>query len=250
MYCLSITSLPFILLISISSALNTSCAPGGNFDLSIWELQLPIGAKNNPDTIPTSQLTGCGGYQDPQHMYFFTESKDGAAVFKVPGSPASSVCVTTKNSAHCRTELREINPSSWDPNAATNRMKVMLNVPEPDDSTMGTVIGQIHIDDSLSTKPVCELYYSSAGDLNMGVERNRTGGNEVPTYIGNVPVGGNFTYEIAYESNKLSVTLNDEPTKGLSTYQLNAPLSYFKVGNYNQGATLSDVHFFSIVVQH
>jgi hypothetical protein len=30
---------------------------------------------------------------------------------KVPGSPATSGCVTTPNSEHCRTELRELNVS-------------------------------------------------------------------------------------------------------------------------------------------
>ena len=61
-------------------ALNPSCAPGGNFNLSPWELQLPIGSTGDPDTESPSQLEGCSGYQDPQHLYFFTESGDGALV--------------------------------------------------------------------------------------------------------------------------------------------------------------------------
>jgi hypothetical protein len=231
-----------------AAALNPTCAPGGNFDLSVWELQLPIGSEGNPTTIPSSSLEGCSGYQNPP--YFFTESGDGALVMKVPGSPSSSNCVTTSNSKHCRTELRETNPSSWDPNAATNRLSATLAVVQPDNSAYGTVIGQVHIDDSVSSKPVCELYYSSSGAITMGVEQTRSGGNEVFTTIGNVPVGTTFTYEIMYEKNVLSVSIDGGAAKTLSTYSLDAPPSYFKAGNYNQGNSASDVHFFAITVTH
>lgn len=198
----------------------------------------------------TSALEGCSGYQDPGHNYFFTESSDGALVMKVPGSPSSSGCVTTPNSKHCRTELREQNPSSWDPNDSTNRLTVSLAVETPDSSSHGTVIGQIHIDDSVSSKPVCELYYNTAGVISMGVEQTRSGGNEVNTQIGTVSVGTAFSYEIRYEGNVLSVALNGGSFKTLSTYSLDAPASYFKVGNYNQGDDASDVHFYAISVEH
>lgn len=144
---------------------------------------------------------------------------------KVPGSPSSTGCVTTPNSQHCRTEFRESNPSSWDPNAASNRLFVDLAVPSTSDGS-GTCIGQVHIDDSVSSKPVAELFYDSQGNLKLGVEQTRAGGNEVlcmcsfqPTrcakhanaiclllvQVGYVPVGQRFTYEIRYESNILSI---------------------------------------------
>ena len=240
-----------LLLVPLASAipvasLSPSCAPGGNFDLSPWQLQLPIGSAGDPTTISSSSLEGCSGYEN--YSYFFTESGDGALVMKVPGSPASSGCVTTANSQHCRTELRESN--SWSPNNAVNRLSVSLAVEVPDNSEYGTVIGQVHIDDSVSTKPVCELYYSTAGELTMGVEQTRSGGDEVMTKIGNVPVGTTFSYEIIYESNVLSVSINGGSAKTLSTYSLDAPLSYFKAGNYNQGSDASDVHFYSISISH
>jgi hypothetical protein len=46
------------------------------------------------------------------------------------------------------------------------------------------VVGQIHIDDSISSKPVCELHYNQAGKLSMGVERTRDGGDEKFTDVG------------------------------------------------------------------
>src|ERR1700743_48810 len=100
-------------------ALNPNNPPGSNFNMTYWELQLPIGSTGDPTTISSSQLQD--GYQDPGHHYFFTESGDGAMVMKDPGVN----CVTTPTPSHCRTELREVDPNSgsptsWNPNAATN----------------------------------------------------------------------------------------------------------------------------------
>jgi hypothetical protein len=237
----------FILPLALpAAALNPSCAPGGNFDLSHWKLQLPIGKKGDPTTISSSSLNGCSGYKN--YSYFFTESGDGALVMKVPGSPASSGCVTTAHSEHCRTELAEA--SSWDPKSSANKLSVTLSVPKPDNSKYGTCIGQIHIDDSVSTKPVAQLYYSTKGVLTMGVEKTRSGGDQVPNTVGNVPVGTKFSYTISYENNILSVSINGGAAKQLSTYNLDAPKSYFKAGNYNQGNDASDVHLFSISIKH
>ncbi|KAK4233800.1 alginate lyase-domain-containing protein [Achaetomium macrosporum] len=233
-------------------ALNPGCAPGGNFDMRYWNLQLPIGTTGSPTTISSGSLQGCGGYQN--FDYFFTESSDGALVMKVPGSPRSAGCVTTPHSLHCRTELREVEPdtgrtASWDPNQPVNRLFARLACPQPGDGT-GTVIGQIHIDDAISSKPVAELYYNANGDLSLGVEQTRAGGNQLTSPAGHIPVGQTFTYEIRYESNVLSVLINGGSPQVFSTYHLDAPRSYFKAGNYLQGSTPSDVHFFEIQVTH
>ncbi|KAK4233120.1 polysaccharide lyase [Achaetomium macrosporum] len=244
-------SLAFVARFAVE-ALDPNCAPGGNFDMRPWKLQLPIGSPGKPTTIPSSSLQGCGGYQNPD--YFFTESGDGALVMKVPGSPSSAGCVTTPHSKHCRTELREVDPNtgnstSWDPNGPVNKLSARLSAPQTGDGT-GTVVGQIHIDDAVSTKPVAELYYSADGALTMGVEPTREGGDQIRTQVGAVPVGQEFTYEIRYESNMLCVAINGDEPIVLDTYELNAPSSYFKAGNYLQGSTPSEVHFLEIRVQH
>ena len=248
-----LSSLLLALQCTITSALNNlSCAPGGNFDLSYWDLQLPSGTTGHPTTISSSSLQGCNGYQNDK--YFFTDSGDGALVVKVPGSPSSSKCVTTTHSKHCRTELREVDPgtgkaTSWSPSALKNRLNATLSVPTPDDSKCGTVVGQIHIDDSVSSKPVCELYYNRAGDIHIGVEKTRCGGQNV-TKVGSVPVGTNFSYELSYEEDTLSLSINGGAAQILDTSELDSPKSYFKVGNYNQGNSASEVHFFAITVEH
>jgi len=83
----------------------------------------------------------------------------------------------------------------------------------------------------------------------MGVEQTRSGGNEKFTTVGNVPLNTQFTYEIDYSNNVLSVSINGKKTT-LDTFSLDAPPSYFKTGNYNQGDSPSDVHFFAISVEH
>jgi hypothetical protein len=233
-----------------AATLDPSCAPGGNFDLSYWELQLPVGHNGKPDTISSARLQRCSGYQNAS--YFFTGQSDGAMVMTVPAK--SDGCVTTPDSKHCRTELREVDPSSgklisWDPNSSPNRLNVTLNVTTPDDSLYGTVIGQIHIDGKFSTKPVCELYYNSTGHINMGVECSKYGG-ATHTPIGFVEVGTMFSYQIKYEEGILSVNYNGGEPLVLDTNDLDTPPSYFKVGNYNQGNSSSDVRFYSVVVTH
>lgn len=222
----------------------SDCAPGGNFDLSIWKLQLPTGSEGSPDSISSSELSGCDGYEDD---YFFTNDEDASLVMKVPGSPSSSNCVTTPNSDHCRTELRESDPSKWSPSDATNRLFADLVVTEISDNSVA--VGQIHIDDSISTKPVCELYYGSSGKLEMGINTCTTCSQE-RFDIGNVPVGQRFTYEIRYESDQLSVSIDGGDFQNLDTFDLDSPDGYFKAGNYNQGEGATEVHFYAVEVTH
>src|SRR5437667_5423770 len=75
--------------------LDTACAPGGNFDLSYWKLQLPTGEPKRAKEIPSQLLQGCDGYKD---KYFFTSDTDGSLIMNVPGSPQSAGCVTTPGS--------------------------------------------------------------------------------------------------------------------------------------------------------
>ncbi|KAF4947656.1 hypothetical protein FSARC_13917 [Fusarium sarcochroum] len=225
------------------AALDPKCAPGGNFDLSHWKLQLPIGSPGKPQTISSADLQGCkDGFEN--FDYFFTNSKDGALVMKVP---AFSECVTTPNSKHCRTELRETNPNKWSPSASRNRLSADLVVNQNDDEI---VVGQIHIDDSISSKPVMELYYNSKGEFAAGVQKCRTCSQDRGGVLAKVPKGQRFKYEIRYENSKLSVSINGGDFQELDTFDLNEPDSYFKAGNYNQGDSPSNVHFFAISVTH
>ncbi|KAF2631744.1 polysaccharide lyase family 7 protein [Macroventuria anomochaeta] len=223
---------------------NTSCAPGGNFDLGSFNLQLPTGSSGQVDQISSSKLSGCDGWSSPK--YFYTSSS-GALVMKVP---SRSVCVTTLNSKHCRTELRESLPTSWDPKKRINSLKAKLSVPKPDDSKYGTVIGQVKVDDDVSKKPVAELFYNRAGMLTIGVSQIPDVSSLKMTEVGHIEVGETFEYELKYEGGKFSVQIDGGEKKIMSTGKLNSPKSYFKVGNYNQGSEPSEVVFYDIQVKH
>ncbi|OAL01304.1 alginate lyase 2 [Phaeosphaeriaceae sp. SRC1lsM3a] len=224
----------------------SSCAPGGLLDLNNWTLQLPTGSAGDVDSISGSQLSGCSGWQSDKYFYV-----DGSAVvMKVPGSKSSSGCVTTANSQHCRTELREQSPDSWDPKAKTNRLSAQLQVTKPDDSKYGTVVGQVKIDGSISTKPLAELFYDQDGTIRIGVSQIPDVSSLKMTEVGHVNVGEKFTYELKYEGCKFSVKIGDGEEQVMSTGDVDCPKSYFKAGNYNQGDSPSEVRFYKIDVQH
>lgn len=95
-------------------------------------------------------------------------------VMKAPPLPSgASTCAHTSGSKHCRTELREENPSSWSP-TGTNTMTVALKVPTADDGDYGTVIGQVF--SAEYSKPVAELFYNPAGTITMVLSRPQRAG--------------------------------------------------------------------------
>jgi hypothetical protein len=176
--------------------------------------------------------------------------QDSALVTKVPGSTLTSNCVTTANSTHCRTELRESSPKSWNPNGKPNSLKVQLAVKKPDDGKYGTVIGQVKIDETISSKPLAELFYAQDGTLRMGVSQVRDVSSLKMTDVGFVTVGTKFDYVLKYEACKLSVKIGTGSEQVLGTGDVGCPNSYFKVGNYNQGDSPSEVWFYKISVSH
>ncbi|KAM0263882.1 hypothetical protein ACHAQJ_000917 [Trichoderma viride] len=245
----SIIRLFSLLPITAVLALNPSCAPGGNFDLDVWSLQLPTGSDGSVDTITSKKLQGCSGYTGPT---FFTDTTNGELILTAPGNPDITGCATTSGSEHCRTELREVDPKSgkatnWAP-TGTNTNTVRMKVVKADDGTHGTTIGQVFA--SAASKPLAEMYYSTKGDIVVGVKKDADS-DQVITTLGNVPVGTYFTYEMSYSNKVLTISINGKKTT-LSTFNWGSPNCYFKTGNYNQGKTAitSEVHIQSIDVVH
>jgi hypothetical protein len=159
---LSTSYITLLSLTEVAAQLNPACAPGGNFDLNIWQLEMPTPRPNQPslpDVITSSRLVGCQGYQS--NPYFYTDSKDGAMVMYVPGDPATTGCAKWAESDHCRTELGETSKETlWDPNGPHHRMSATLAVTS---AGGGTAIGQVFHDDPL--KPSAELYYLDDGTI-------------------------------------------------------------------------------------
>ncbi|OKL55541.1 hypothetical protein UA08_09233 [Talaromyces atroroseus] len=222
-----------------------TCAPGYYMPiLANFQLQLPYGTDDTPLYVSGSELSGCDGYQNSS--WFYWNETSSHLVMNAP--PSSTDCAKTPGSKHCRTELREEDPSSWSP-SGTNTMTVTLSVPEADDGSHGTVIGQVF--SAEYSKPVVELYYEQSGNIFMGVEQTTTGGDTDFTQVATVPEGTKFTYELSYSDYVLSFALNGGTPATFDTSQLGYPNGYFKVGDYNQGTNdYSKVDVYSITIVH
>jgi hypothetical protein len=229
-------------------SLDPTVAPGGNFDLGVWELQLPIGSPGSPTTIRSSDLVGDDGYTNP--AYFWTDKNDGSMTFWDPEKG-----VTTPNSNYARSELREMNrdgsAADWSL-SGTHRLSAELRVVSV---TKNVCVGQIHLGSGgSSTKPLIELYYHANGDIVLGTENSPDGG-QTTHYLTNVAMGQHWTYTLAVENDQIKVTVNGHTT----TYPIQGGFydyrQYFKAGDYNQSASDSTsngakVKFYSLTVSH
>jgi hypothetical protein len=228
--------------------LDPTLPPGGNFNLSTWELQLPIGSPGSPTTISSSKLVGDNGYSNP--AYFWSDKTDGSMTFWDPESG-----VTTPNSSYPRSELREMNTNGsaadW-PLSGTNTLSAELRVVSV---TSSVCVGQVHLGTGgSSTKPLLELYYHSNGDVVLGLENSPSGGQTSHT-LTNVPLGTHWTYKIAVVGHEIEVTVNGSTHSYPVASSFDAYHQYFKAGDYNQSASSSTsngakVKFYSLSVSH
>jgi alginate lyase len=233
---------------SAATTLNPDVSPGGNFNLAIWQLQLPVGSPGSPTTIQPAQLKGAGGYSNPS--YFWTDKNDGSMTFWAPEKG-----VTTPNSNYARSELREMNSngSAADWTLAGNHtLSAELRVVSV---TKNVCVGQVHLGSGgSSTKPLLELYYHSNGDIYLGTENSPDGGQTLH-YITNVALGAHFTYVINVTGNKINLTVNGAKTSYSIPSSFNAYKQYFKAGSYNQSSSDSTsngakVKFYALTVAH
>jgi hypothetical protein len=225
-----------------------SVAPGGNFDLGIWQLQEPVGSPGSPTTISSSRLQGANGFQD---SYFYTDTRDGAMTFWAPEKG-----VTTPNSNYARSELREMNRSGSAANwslSGSHKMSATLRVVSV---TSNVCVGQVHLGTGgSSTKPLLELYYRSSGDIVLGTENSPDGGQTSHT-VGHVSVGKTWTYTIGISGgNTIDLTVNGSTTHYSIPSSFKPYKQYFKAGSYNQSSSSSTtkgarVAFYGLTVSH
>jgi Alginate lyase/Ricin-type beta-trefoil lectin domain len=228
--------------------LNSSVAPGGNFDLSLWELQLPTGSAGAPTTILPAQLEGDNGFQD---SYFYTGT-DGAMTFWDPENG-----VTTPDSSYSRSELREMTSSgaaaNWFAAGTDNTLSATVKATTVPDHVC---VGQIHLGSGGSTKPLLELFYYSNGDIEIGIEQTPAGGNEVLYKVGSVPLGTQWSYSINLTNSTISLSINGG---GAQTWTASSTFDgygmYFKAGDYDQSTGSSSsvgaqVEFYALKISH
>lgn len=206
-------------------------APGVNFDLSIWSLQLPTGSGTSPTTIPPTLLAGTIGYTDSN--YFYTDKSDGAMTFMDPQQG-----ITTSGSLHCRTELREMTssetPAAW-PWNGTNTMTVIGEITQVGGGFAGYVtLGQIF--NSSDDIPLCEFeYYTSVNGFKMLYEETKGDGSSIDL---NTPCAlhTKYTFSFSLTGGVLTISINGNQVYSKSP-SLSGKQFYFKCGCYDQTAT-------------
>jgi len=233
-----------------AGGLDPNVAPGGNFDLSLWELQEPVGAAGAPTTILPAQLEGPNGHHD---SYFFTDPVDGSMSFWDPEDG-----VTTANSNYPRSELREMTSTgaaaNW-PSSGTHTLSATL------ESTLipdHVAVGQIHLGTGTpaSTKPLLELFYFGTGSIVLAIEQTPAGGNEVQHTVGSVPLGTKWSYVIGLSGSTISLIIDGGTAQTFamsSTFDQEA--MYFKAGDYDQSSGSSatigaKVKFYALTIFH
>lgn len=221
--------------------LDSDASPSENFNLSTWNLSIPVEDDDgDATTIKVAELNK--DYEDNE--YFFT-ANDGAMVFKCPIKGAK----TSSNTSFTRTELREmlrgtdtnintqgVNENNWvfdntsidtqlDAGGVNGNMKATLKVDHVtttgNSSQQGRVIiGQIH---APSNEPI-RLYYRKLADHDKGSiyfahEPAEGFGDEIyVNMIGDkssgasnpqdgIALGEVFSYEINVEDSLLTVTI-------------------------------------------
>ena len=233
-----------------NGTLNAAVAPGGNFDLSLWELQEPIGSSGSPTTISPLQLAGPNGFHD---MYFFTDPMDGAMTFWDPESG-----VTTPNSKFPRSELREMTAAGAPADWAIAGMHTLSATLKATEIPNHVCVGQIHLGTGSpsSTKPLLELFYYATGAIVLAIEQTPAGGNEVQHSVGKVAMGTKWSYVIGLSGNNITLSIDGGAAQPFTmSPTFNQEHMYFKAGDYDQssgGSTTvgAKVQFYSLKIFH
>ena len=226
---------------SFVESVSKTKAPGQNFKLSGFTLQLPTGSADHPDTISSSELAT---FSDSP--YFYTNASDGSMVMADPKEGWR-----THGSIHPRVELRE--NKTWK-TSGTNILSATVKVAEVPSHT---TIGQI-FQGSGPSKPLCELEVSSSGLVKLLIEKTNEGGHSNLPEITTVSIGKKFDYELELSGTTITVMVNDVKKTFPLPPTFIGESFYFKAGDYDQSATEGKpstsastvVQFYALAIKH
>ena len=265
-------------------SLNPNVHPSSNFNLSQWNLTLPLplgGGQSSAISIGAVTLNGYPTQNTGFSLvpYFYTEPTTGAMVFFAPLDGA-----TTPNSHFPRSEFLEALPGSpptWTLSKfASNTLTASLLVSQVPPSKR-VVIGQIHDEGNTDVyghaagnSPLLKVYY----DMNaLDPNKNPCNGciygqvRVAPAYdnffkivnlVHNVPLNQVFNYQMKLLKNgTLTIKANDTSTVVQLSPSINNDIGwgaqklYFKAGMYVQDNGTSTIlggtaKFYSLQVQH
>ncbi|MDB5048771.1 MAG: Alginate lyase 2 [Fibrobacteres bacterium] len=225
--------------LSAGAALDPAKAPGGNFTLSMWTLQLPLASGGSVEQIKGADLMA--GYTST----YFSTGTDGSMTFWCPVTGG-----TTPNSHYPRSELREVWPGGEWKFDGHHVLTAKCRVTKVPDNGL-LIFGQIH--GNLTGSEIVKLYWNN-GAIQAAVEPNRT--DEVRLGLGNFSLGDTLNYTLDMTDNKLKATVNGKSvTYDYSAATWKTDTYYFKAGSYvqdNTGASTvgGKVQFYSLAIEH
>jgi hypothetical protein len=118
-------------------------------------------------------------------------------------------------------------------------------------------VAQIHLDNSTgSSKPLCELFYESNGDIALFLEQTPAGGNGLPHTFAHVNLGTKWSFSMDLNgSHDIAVTVNGATTHFVEPSAFDGYKMYFKAGDYDQSVGSSStigalVHFYALSFSH
>jgi len=207
-------------LAALCSAASAFAAPGANFNLSSFDLQLPVASGSGVKTETGAQLEA--GYTD---AYFFSGTSN-QMVFWAPVTGA-----TTANSSYPRSELRQVSPSDWKL-TSTHTMNAACKVTKVP-SNGRVIIGQIH--GNATGSEVCKLLWNVGAVEFHYKDDSRV---EHAINLGNFSVGAALTYTIKCANKVITVTVNGKSGSHSYTASMwQGDTYYFKAGSYCQDNT-------------
>ncbi|AZA89666.1 Alginate lyase [Chryseobacterium nakagawai] len=207
----------FVLCSNFSYAQKTYIpVPQSQFDLSDFNLQLPI-EKNNSITI----IKGADIPKFSSENFYFSPEDTSIRLF------CSSDGKTTQGSHYPRTELRQI--SEWHFENQHHLQVKMAVLKQP--GTGKIIIGQIH-GNSKGTEAV-KIWWNN-GNLQVGFKKEVDDKEQRITLLKNIPLGQVFEYSIEQNNLNIQVKINQQTTVFSLGNSWKHESVYFKAGNYLQ----------------
>lgn len=213
----SIVTILFTVIFSVfSNAQTTIKAPGSVFDLSGFNLQLPLAKGNSIQQILDPEL------KTYSSDYFYLSQNPDAIILTCHSDGAH-----TKGSHYPRTELRD--KIEWN-FIGEHSMSIQLAVLQQP-STGKIIIGQIH-GNRKGTEAV-KIWWNN-GKVQVGVKEEVDAPEKRYTLLNDVTLNQVLDYSIKQSGRSVNITINGQSvdvTFGDSWYKEKV---YFKVGNYLQ----------------
>jgi len=260
--------------------LDPDAPPSGNFDLSQWNISIPVD-RDGDDRADTISETDLQGYEAPS--FFFT-ADDGGMVFRCPVAGAR----TSKNTRFARVELRQMlrgGDTSIPTRGVTRNNWVFGTAPRAEREAAGgvdgtltatlavnrvtttgdrsqvgrVIIGQVHAKEDeparlyyrklpQHTRGSIYVAHEPSGKDDIYVELIGSRSPSAPDPADGVALGEAFSYEIDVKGNTLRVTIRRPGRAPVSAsidmsdsgYAVAGEFMYFKAGAYNQNDSGDD----------